>query len=254
VVFLEKIDALPEPAKYDPNEDPAFLISTLRSRWLTFDRMMALDENSTIESMLADAESMLDEAAVIDDKLQKISAILRLPLSDKLIRLTGLIRAFKNKIQQTSDNMNQPTKGYAQLQQEFEAATRRTGHANYELPILVESCADFDVTITKFKLDYEHFTEIYQRLLQSDYDEVSSMATTDHIEVSNALMEKYSLLIEAQDDMKQLLKRLQIGKKRSSLLQGTPTVKLGASSFLREIYDSLQKVVACKELTDIFKS
>merc|ERR1712226_1751689 len=117
------------------------------------------------------------------------------------------MRAFKAKILKTNDSLNQaPTLGYQQLQVEFQKACKKMDQPEYDLPIAVKTCQDFDVILTKFRLEYETFTEIYNRLLQSDYDETSAGATVDHIEISNALMEKFSLLVEAQDDMKQLLK------------------------------------------------
>ena len=234
-MFEETLDRLPEADFYDPAEAPTLKIMELRKRWIS--KGLEDESNESIQSILEDVESMLDEANSIEPSLSKVTPILRFPLTDKLNRLLALIRAFKIRVLKSTDNLNQgPTLGYQQLLADFEIATSRILNERYVLPIQVEHCGDFDTIVTEFKIDYDNFNEIYGRLLKNDFDETSSGTTVDHIEISNELMEKFSALVEAQEDMAQLRKRLDGGgrRKRSSLMAGSVgEVTPKANSFLR---------------------
>ena len=108
--------------------------------------------------------------------------------------------------------------------------------------IACDKAEDFDLIVTNFKIDYDNFSLIYQKLLENDYIALSDMAAVDHINISSRFMELHTELIEAQDDLKQLMKRL--GNRN--------TAYSTKSEFLQEIFSALQSIVVCRQLNEIF--
>lgn len=186
-LFEEQLEHLPEQTieENDPRKDPKLLLDNLRKRWLTFDRMMVYDSTSPIESMLIEVNSMVEEGEYIEKLLQNTSAISRLPLLDKHFRLISLMKKLRHKLEKTNENMknNSLTVTNQNIYSEFENVVSRLDGKEFNLPLRVDSVAELDVLITKFKLNYDSFIEIYEKLLESDYDELSSLSRVDHIKV-----------------------------------------------------------------------
>ena len=186
-LFEEQLEHLPEQTieENDPRKDPKLLLDNLRKRWLTFDRMMVYDSTSPIESMLIEVNSMVEEGEYIEKLLQNTSAISRLPLLDKHFRLISLMKKLRHKLEKTNENMknNSLTVTNQNIYSEFENVVSRLDGKEFSLPLRVDSVAELDVLITKFKLNYDSFIEIYEKLLESDYDELSSLSRVDHIKV-----------------------------------------------------------------------
>ena len=186
-LFEEQLEHLPEQTieENDPRKDPKLLLDNLRKRWLTFDRMMVYDSTSPIESMLIEVNSMVEEGEYIEKLLQNTSAISRLPLLDKHFRLISLMKKLRHKLEKTNENMknNSLTVTNQNIYSEFENVVSRLDGKEFNLPLRVDSVAELDVLITKFKLNYDSFIEIYEKLLESDYEELSSLSRVDHIKV-----------------------------------------------------------------------
>lgn len=243
-MFEEELENLPDQLveTYDKYRDPNYRLNTLRCSWLTFDSFRVLDSNSPIDTMLEEVDVMLSEADEIGQLLKGTSAISRLPLLDKLHRVTALMKSYRSKVQETASNLNRDLSANSKpLYQDLEKSIQRLNHVEFSLPITVNTVDQLDVIITKFKLEYDNFNEIYEKMLLNDYDEFSNMSRVDHISMANSLMEKYNQIIEAQEDSKQLLRRLRTSKYTSA-----------GSSFLKDIYEDIQPTVICKELDDIF--
>lgn len=93
------------------------------------------------------------------------------------------MKKLRHKLEKTKDNMknNNLTITNQSLYSDFENIIGRLNQEEFALPLRVETVSQLDVLITKFKLNYETFNDVYNRLLESDYDELSTLSRVDHI-------------------------------------------------------------------------
>ena len=258
-LFEQKLEKLPEPPikiELDPSKNPHFLLDSLRQRWLSIDYSSLKNTSSPIEYMMQDVNSMIEEGEYIEGLLQNTSAISRLPLLDKHFRLLNLMKKFRHKLQKTQKSLRSSTEidreydpNYSTYEEFTKVVKNLTGTESiFSLPLKSETIAELEVKVTQFKLEYNHFVELYQKLLETDFysqNAESGSFQVDHINISNDLLEKYTQIIEAYDDISQLAKRTK-GKSQNA------RSKLGKNQFLREIFEGLQATILCDELNQIF--